>query len=260
MDKIRLWKEIDGELPYMEYFPANNKTSKAVAIVFPGGGYCTHGDYECGDYARMFNEFGMDAFVIYYRLNEESIFPNVLKDARRAVRIVRKNAEKYDIDKDKIAVIGSSAGGHLVSQLCTNFDILDGEGKDEIDSVDFLPNYQVLCYPVIDLGKFNSATRWNYIGKDADDETARKHSANYHVKENTPHAFIWHTFEDDGVKISHSMSYILALKEKKINAEYHLFPFGGHGMGKADKDWRKDEHVAQWTEYLKKWLELYELI
>lgn len=259
-EKIKLWKEKELEDYFMEYYPANNRTSKAAAIIFPGGGYELYGDYEGKDYAEMFNRRGIDAFVVFYRIKEQCIFPNALNDARRAVRLVRSNADKYGIDTDKIIVVGSSAGGHLISQLCTNFDVLEKEGEDSLDSIDFLPNYQVLCYPVIDLTSQNSATRKNYVGEDADDETAKKHSANYHVKENTPPAFIWHTFEDAGVPINQSMCYVEALKEKKINTEYHLFPFGNHGLGMADRDWRKNDHVAQWTGYLKKWLELYGLI
>lgn len=260
IERINLWKEKDLADYYMEYYPAANKTSKAAALIFPGGGYELYGDYEGKDYAEMFNDYGMDAFVVFYRIKDQCIFPNVLADARRAVRIVRNDSDKYGIDADKIVAVGSSAGGHLVSQLCTNFDDLENEGADEIDKTDFLPNYQVLCYPVIDLVTQHSGTRNNYIGRDADDETAKKHSADYHIKENTPPAFIWHTFEDAGVPIKQSLCYVEALKEKGINTEYHLFPFGNHGLGKADKDWRKNDHVAQWTEYLRKWLELYKLI
>ena len=107
----------------------------------------------------------MDSFVVYYRIKEQCIFPNSLADARRAVRTVRANADKYSVDKDKIVVVGCSAGGHLVSQLCTNFDIFENEGADEIDRIDFIPNYQVLCYPVIDLTLLDAArsTRKNRL-------------------------------------------------------------------------------------------------
>ena len=132
--RFKLWESSDVEI---SYFPSLHKASDATVVIFPGGGYLRRAPHEGENYAQLFNTFGMDAFVVHYRVSPDR-FPLPLLDARRGVRFVRANAEKFGISKDKVLVMGSSAGGHLSAFLSTYFDPIDGEGVDEIDNEDFI--------------------------------------------------------------------------------------------------------------------------
>ncbi|MBO7292531.1 MAG: alpha/beta hydrolase, partial [Clostridia bacterium] len=136
------------ETPAVTFYPPAEKKSDAAVVIFPGGGYHHRAKHEGEGYAEFLNGFGIAAFVVDYRVTP-AYFPDPLLDARRAVRFVRANAERFGIDPQKIAVMGSSAGGHLAALVSTYLERIEGEGVDAIDEFDALPNAQVLCYPVI---------------------------------------------------------------------------------------------------------------
>jgi len=167
---IELWDSVPGyeeghHHPTLEYYPAENKHASGTVIIFPGGGYARRAPHEGEGYAKFLNEQGMSCFVLQYRV-APTRFPYPLLDARRAVRYVRANAEKFGIDKDKIAVMGSSAGGHLAALISTYRGEIDGEGADELDNTDCLPNAHILCYPVTDMDSHNGSYR-NLLGENA---------------------------------------------------------------------------------------------
>ena len=232
-----------------QYYPATSKITDAAVIILPGGAYAGHADHEGKGYAEMFNAFGLSAFVLKYRVMP-NYFPLPLLDARRAVRYVRYNAEKFGIDKNKILVIGSSAGGHLTALLSTYKEKLPEEGVDEIDEEDCIPNGQILCYPVI-CSNENIGHMGSYKHLLGDLYTERdKFSPELLVCEDTPRAFIWHTSTDDLVKVSNSYRYAEALANVGVLCEVHVYPIGGHGWGTA-----KDlPYIARWTDCLKEWL------
>ena len=136
---IKLWESevpgyIGGELPMLTYYPSENKKGNGTVIICPGGGYCKRAPHEGEGYAKYLNSIGLDAFVVDYRVDPNR-FPYPLLDARRSVRYVRKNAEKFGIDPNKIAIMGSSAGGHLAALTSTYRGQIEGEGVDEINKV-----------------------------------------------------------------------------------------------------------------------------
>lgn len=251
-----LWENTPGlceEVPQLTYYPAKNKKSDVAIIIFPGGAYAVRATHEGEGYAVYLNSIGYDAFVCDYRVAPHH-FPLPLLDARRAVRTVRYYSEKYGIDKNKIAVMGSSAGSNLAAILSTYTKPIEFEGIDEIDKEDFMPNAQILCYPFITLADeelTHPGARANFVGE-GNTALAYKISPEFNVIDSTPPAFIWHTSSDDGVNVIHSYIYAKALKEHNIPTEMHIFPFGGHGLGVAPNN----PHVAQWTTLLKNWLEL----
>ena len=119
--EYRLWEENESS-PLIHYYPAKNKKSDAAIVIFAGGGYTHRARHESADYAELLNSFGMDAFVIDYRVNPV-LFPFPLLDARRAIRYIRAAADDFGIDADKIAVMGSSAGGHLAALVSIFTDL-----------------------------------------------------------------------------------------------------------------------------------------
>ena len=177
-------------------------------------------------------------------------------DARRAIRFVRANAEKFGIDPEHIAVMGSSAGGHLTAAVSTYRMKLCGEGVDALDEVDYLPSAQILCYPVTNM-KSHKGSYLNLLGMGAE-AIAEEYDPILLADEKTPPAFIWHTAADDGVNVIGSYSYASKLKSLDIPVELHVFPFGKHGLGTGKaKDRDQEPYVTVWTELLRRWLELF---
>ncbi len=255
MQTFKLWDNVPGlceETPVLEYFPAENKKSTATVVIYPGGGYGMRAPHEGAGYAEYFNSIGMDAFVCEYRVSPHR-FPLPLLDARRAVRYVRANAEKFNIDPDRIAVMGSSAGGHLAALTSTYVAPIEFEGDDEIDAAAYLPNATILCYPVIcspETGIAHNGSFWNLLGGDSY-YTAVGYSCDRLINETTPDAFIWHTSDDNAVNVTNSLNYGAALRKAGKKFEMHIFPEGRHGLGLAENE---APHVAQWAGLMKNWL------
>lgn len=255
MKRNELWQNVPGqclEIPTIDYYPPKNKLSNAAVVIFPGGGYHGRAQHEGDGYARFLNEHGITAFVVNYRVTPHT-FPLELLDARRAVRWVRANAEQYGIDPNRIAVMGSSAGGHLAALVSTYTKPIDFENQDAIDRENFLPNAQILCYPVIEQpgtdGVSHLGSYRNLIGaEDPEMETALNPAKN--VTPNTPEAFIWHTDADQGVSVLNSYIYATALHQNNVSVELHVFPDGRHGLGLAPTI----PHTAQWGNLMIKWL------
>lgn len=251
MMEFTLWEE-ENSTKIVWHQPKDKKTDACV-IVFPGGGYAALCDYEGKDYAEWLNTLGITAFVVYYHIAPDH-FPAPLLDSRRAVRFVRANAEKFGIAPDKVAVMGSSAGGHLCALTSTYTAKIDGEGVDEIDTYDFLPNAQILCYPVIssDESIFHGGSYQNLLA-DRYDEKAN-FDPELLATENTPPAFVWHTAEDALVPVANSCRYVARLAQLGVYSELHVFPFGAHGRALALQP--EEKHTAQWKGLLVNWLKL----
>jgi len=254
MEKFKMWDVIPGMCesePDLEYYKAPNKKTDACIIIFPGGGYGFCSPHEGEGYAKFFNEIGIDAFVLQYRVAPHR-FPLPLLDARRSIRWVRYNAQKFGINPEKIAVMGSSAGGHLAALVSTYKNELEYENQDEIDKIDYLPNYQILCYPVInfaDLGICHVGSVKNMLGFEQL-ELAANFDPSRIADEKTPEAFIWHTSNDGAVNVSNSLRYGERLREKSVNFEMHIFPDGPHGLGLS----KNNPYVAKWSDLLIDWL------
>ena len=228
------------------YFaPTAPVTDKAV-VILPGGAYSHLADHEGAGYAQFLAAHGYHAFVVAYAIAPHR-FPEPLIDARRAIAFVRKNAASYGIDPHKIAVMGSSAGGHLAALTATSTATMGGD-----DTVDYLPDAQILCYPVIcapSSGVAHEGSYENLLGeKDLVREAAVDPSLL--VTDTTPPAFIWHTHDDDCVNVINSYVYAQALRRHNVSAELHVFPHGPHGLGLAEDR----PHVAQWSNLLLRWL------
>lgn len=253
MDTYQLWNEkapgADTEVPLLEAYIPTEKKTRAAFLIFPGGAYAHRAPHEGVGYAEFLNSFGISAFVVGYRVSPAT-FPDPLLDARRAVRYLRANAERFDIDPDKIAVIGSSAGGHLAAFLSTYREPIAGEGVDEIDTYSYLPNLQVLCYPVISADEaISHAYSYQKLLGELYDKRS-DYSPELLVSADTPPAFIWHTAEDSAVSVENSYCYATALKKNNIPCEMHIFPYGAHGRGVG----KNEPHVAQWVGLLKNYL------
>ena len=233
-----------------------NVKKTGCVIVCPGGSYVGRCDsYEGNEVCEFFNSHGISAFTLNYR-----VFPydyNAIRaDVNRAVRFVRYHAEKYNIDPEKIAILGFSAGGHLATMGATNFDYGLAEG-DEIDRVSCRPDAAILCYAVISMTRevTHEHTRYVLIGRFEEEyknKLVQQLSGELAVNKDTPPMFIWHTAADGCVKVENSINMASALSKHKIPFELHVFPDGDHGLGMAQDTLGTNQWPALMINWLKR--------
>jgi acetyl esterase/lipase len=239
------------------YLPSTRFATGQAVVICPGGGYWVLAyDLEGTDIAKYLNTIGVAGIVLKYRLptygNCVVPYKAPLMDAQRAMRLVRQNAEKWNINADKIGVMGFSAGGHLASTLGTHFDYGNKVATDSVERQSCRPDFMVLMYPVISFTDscMHSESEEALLGKNASHELKVLFSNELQVKEDTPPAFICQADNDTGVPTENSILMYKALKKKKIPAELHILSEGEHGFGLGVNN----DHVNSWTNSLRLWL------
>ena len=210
------------------------KRPKPAMVICPGGAYRQHADHEGQDYAAWLNCHGIDCFVLAYRLGSQAHHhaKEPLHDLVRAMKLVRLNAQTWNIDPHRVGVMGSSAGGHLASLLLTHFDEGNLNSNDLLERQSSRPNLGVLCYPLISMEtEPHLVSRANLLGDAPPKNSIRSFSSELQVTNKTPPCFIWHTFADASVKVSHSLAFASALNKAQVPFELHVYQTGRHGMG-----------------------------
>jgi len=239
------------------YLPSKRNATGQAIIICPGGGYGGLSySWEGSDPARLLSARGIAAIVLKYRLpNSKSIVtPHLapLEDAKRAIRMVRANAAKWNIKKEAVGIMGFSAGGHLASTLATHFDSGDANATDSIERQSSRPDFAVLVYPVISLSKpiMHAGSRNNLIGATPDSSLAKLYSNELQVTKETPPTFLVHATDDKSVPVENSLLFYQALKDHNVPTEMHIYPKGGHGFGLAIGR----GYLESWTERLVDWM------
>jgi len=231
-----------GDRPRLHLYRVESDSPTAAIVILPGGGYGgLASDHEGVQIANFFNKLGMTAAICFYRHRGEGNagagygHPVPMLDASRAIRTLRANAKAWNIDPERIGVIGFSAGGHLASTVSTRFDDGDGDAADPIDRASSRPDFAILGYPVISLGAAHThgGSQRNLLGPDPDPELLRSLSNENAVTPRTPPTFLFHTAEDTAVPAENSLVYASALARAGVPVELHLFPSGPHGIGLA---------------------------
>ncbi len=259
---INLRKEpVNGFMPTLttylldDCFDVNSKRKFPAMIVCPGGGYGFCSKREAEIIALQFTAAGYHAFVLDYAIAPDNHYPEPQKNISDAISLVRKNAEQWCVDADKIAVIGFSAGGHLAASIATMWNKEPLKTEDGSNK----PNAAILSYPVISsdeavghMGSFD-----NLCGDDK--ELRDRMSLETQVDSDTPPCFIWHTFTDEVVPVENSLRFANALNSAKIPFEMHIFPDGPHGLSVSNHITANDEsydveEVRIWVELAVKWL------
>ncbi len=273
MENLKLWAngapgyspELGPE-PDLTPFILENGKENGCIIVCPGGAYILRAEHEGSVISKKLNELGMSSFVLNYRVNPYH-YPYITADVIRAVRYVRYNAKRFNIDPDRIGILGFSAGGHLAvssAVIWNEPDILEGYQADDIDRVSARPDFQVLCYPVVSLAEnTHELTRKVIVGDAADpDRLIKRLSGELNVTKDSPPAFIWSTANDPVVPVSNSVNYASELIKAGVPCELHIFPDGPHGLGLGIKDEKAgiqsdNDSVKQWMPLLKTFLVKY---
>ncbi|PVD53304.1 alpha/beta hydrolase [Terrimonas sp.] len=236
------------------FLPDAVKANGTAVIICPGGGYgIVAASHEGYDVAKKFNEMGVAAFVLKYRMPNKknqpapSIAP--LQDAQQAIITVRKNAAKWNINPQRIGIIGFSAGGHLASTAGTHFSKVLVEDAGNISA---RPDFMLLIYPVIsaDITITHAGSYKNLLGENPSKEELDLYSNEKQVTDKTPPTFLVHASDDNGVSPNNSIVFYQALIKNKVPAELHIYERGGHGFGMYNKTTKEE-----WMDRAKNWME-----
>ena len=256
----------DGKNPTLTlYLPYNmvemnrQNQKRPCMLICPGGGYGMCSERESEPIALNLLSDGFNVFVLNYSVDPHR-FPSQIREVAASVEMIYNNAEEWNCDTLKIAIMGFSAGGHLAAHYSTMFDCKEVR---EVFPESKCVNASVLCYPVIsaDFSKTHQGSFFNLLGHKPDKDEEKYFSCERNVKETTPPAFIWHTAEDGCVPVANSLIYAKALTDNKVPVELHIYPFGGHGLSTCDEQTcdNMNEIIAYnnvWIDSMKNWLKL----
>ena len=219
-----------------------NQTPRRAVIVCPGGGYGGVVDREKEPIAAAFLARGFATFMVHYTTKKDgergAADYKPLKQVALAIRYVRENAARYNVDPNYIFTCGFSAGGHLAASAGVLWDHpeLDELMSDAPKGIN-RPTGMILSYPVITAGEFaHRGSILNLCGsKEATQTEMDRFSLEKHVNSTTPPAFLWHTFTDTCVPVQNSLLMADAMTRAKVPFEMHIFPEGVHGLALADE-------------------------
>lgn len=234
------------------------RTGTAI-IICPGGGYQINAiKHEGMDVAREFAKWGIAAFVLKYRIPDDNTMVDKeigpLQDAQQAIHKVRENAKAWNIDPQKIGLMGFSAGGHLASTAATHYKtrVIPG-GK----TGNLRPDFLILGYPVISftdsIGHLGS--RNNLLGSSPSREKILLYSNERQVTRETPPTFLFHAADDQVVQAANSLAFYKSLLKHAVPAELHIYERGGHGFGIDNRT-----TAEKWMNSLKNWLDSRKLL
>lgn len=223
--------------PNLKIFrPAKDIDTGVSVIVCPGGGYTAlMMDYEGEDVAVWLNSIGVTGIVLKYRVPAPKGLPKhlpALQDAQRTISLVRSKAKEWNLNPDRIGMLGFSAGGHLTATASTNFDKRSYDAIDAIDQASCRPDFAIVIYP-----------------GGAIDKATGQLNPEIPVTAQTPQMFIAQA-HDDRVNSENSVVLYLALKHAGVPAELHIYAAGGHGFGMRPSKLP----CATWPDRCKEWM------
>ncbi len=262
-EKIMLSKTNDNV--YLETYvnDLSQKYNRKAMLVIPGGGYhAVCHEHEGEPIAMAFIPYGFNAFVLHYTVDRSAAFPIQLIEVARAIKHIKDNADRYQIDPDELYIVGFSAGGHLAASAGVLWKM------DEVyEAVPMPYGYNrpkgvILSYPVVSpkyKQHFNSFKNM-WCNDNPDPEDLKKSAIEEHVDADSAPAFIWHTADDKTVDVRNAFDLARAYADAGVPFEFHVFPNGPHGMSLANHVVDKyspevyDEHVASWVRLASEWI------
>ncbi|MGA8741021.1 MAG: alpha/beta hydrolase [Terracidiphilus sp.] len=219
------------------YAPKGTTTSRPAVVVFPGGGYQILAiDLEGREVCDWLNSIEVTCVLVKYRVPNTGPYPKsaaALQDAQRALGLVRQHAGEWQIDPNRVGVLGFSAGAHLAAALSTHFDKRLYDAVDAADQLSCRPDFAFIIYP-------------GYLANEAQHMAP---NADINPTDKTPPSFIVQA-ENDPVHVENATVYFLQLKAAKVPAELHIYAEGGHGYGLR----RTALPVTTWPDTARIWL------
>ena len=241
-------------IPTLSVFSPEKPNGTAV-VICPGGGYTNL--YVIGEgskVAKWLNSLGITAFILKYRLPSDEIMKDKtigpLQDAQESIRFIRRNAKKWNINPQKLGVIGFSAGGHLASTVSTHYN---DKVYQAIDTISARPSFSILIYPVISMEEkiTHQGSKNKLLGLSPSTALIEKYSNEKQIDAATPPTFIVHAVDDKSVPIENSIQYFLGLKKNNVPCEIHFYQNGKHGFGLG----RDGTTSKYWTKQCEEWLQ-----
>lgn len=248
-----------------DMFPDMQKPFKRpLVVICPGGGYHHHSPREGEAVALKMLDLGYNAVILRYSIMPNE-FPCALYEAAYTVDYVRKHADEWDVDPDRIIIAGFSAGGHVAAGLGTMYNAKELESfvKDGLKAAtnQIKPNGMLLGYPVITSGDKSHPMSFSRLLGSRYSELLESVSLEKRVTPDTPQAFMWHTFTDGSVPVENSLLFAEALRKSDVKFELHIFPNGNHGLGLGTRETDTSDgthyqpEVYMWTQMFKTWVE-----
>lgn len=243
---IRIWKEEEyeyagayGFTPFMVSYIHEDREIHPAIIVVPGGAYRYVSPSEAHLPAMEFYRAGYNVFVLVYTTNltDDPLKLQPMADLSRAVRLVRKDARRYNINPQNVAVCGFSAGGHLCASICVHFEDIE-DPDPEYSEEENRPDAAILAYPVITAGEFGHKQSFRaLLGEKPEKSSLEYMSLEKHVTKHTPPCFIWQTEEDASVCVENSYLFAAACRKAGVPFSHHVFSQGIHGLSVATEEW-----------------------
>ncbi len=235
-DKPPITRVKNVRLPTIDVFPAADPNGVGV-VILPGGGFGRIvPDLEGSEPAEILNKHGISAFVLNYRTKLDKKDPGwtrPLQDSQRAMAWLRKNADRYKLDQEKIGLLGFSAGGQVVARHLTDKQVLAYPKIDEVDDTSHRADFSILIYP------------WNMYDAKKDSLIAA-----LEVQNDAPPTFIVHTSDDRSSSLGAVLFYA-GLKKAGVESELHVYANGGHGYGVRAKP---NSNIGTWSARMEDWL------
>jgi len=235
------------------YLPTKETGNGTAVIICPGGGYRVNAiGHEGIDVAIQLNKMGVAAFVLKYRIPNDATMEKKeigpLQDALQAIKMVRQGARGWNLNPNRIGIMGFSAGGHLASTAGTHFKSAFIQNDEKIN---LRPDFIILIYPVISfqdsIGHIGSSD--HLIGQHPSKNQINYFSNELQVTKETPPTFLAHASDDDEVKVENSLVFYQSLIQKGVPAELHIYERGGHGFGLINKT-----TPDSWMDRCKNWM------
>lgn len=215
------------------FTPAQGSANGTAVVVCPGGGhrllvYTAEGV----EPAEFLSKLGVTVFVLKYRLAREEGSPYSLdkvirEDALRAIRTVRSVASEYQLDSNKIGMMGFSAGGEVVSSVVYTSGLGDASAPDPVDRLNGRPDFQILVYP----GPLGIPEK---------------------VPQDAPPAFVVAANDDPCCAVS-TLNVLVRYREAKRPVEGHLYTKGDHAFNMGKRSPLKS--IQDWPQRLADWLQ-----
>lgn len=271
--------QVQGSLPdtrlityIQDHYEEIGIDRRPLVLICPGGAYAYTSAREGEALALQFLAMGCHAAVLKYSC-APARYPVALTELAAAMLLIREHTSEWHIEPEGVIVLGCSAGGHLAAcmgMLWKESFLAKAVGIAEKDQRLLRPDGMILCYPVITAGKYaHRGSFENLLGQEEgkeerlkdDDSLLSELSLEMRVTEETPPAFIWHTFTDESVPVENSLLLVSALRRAGVSAEFHMYPAGGHGLSLANRLTRhRDGSAVQkecttWISLVRTWIE-----
>ncbi len=244
--------------------PEINASPRPALLLCPGGGYAMTSDREAEPIALALVARGIQVFVLRYAVNPDR-YPTALVQVAHSLALIRDQASTFNVDPGRIGIGGFSAGGHLACSLGVFWNDLVLAELPGLTPERFRPDYMLLCYPVISSGPHRHDSSFRLLLGERHKELVERMSLEKQVHEDVPPAFIWHTAADPAVPVENALLLALALKEKQVPFEMHVYDRGGHGLSLGNEltmspeGYAYEEAVQGWLELFVSWLKRQEL-